>query len=117
MYAEYPQLGEWTIAGIYLREEKVGSIKKYYIKMNPTQFKNALTEDIVVIVTSHTEEVDKVVEIGDVIEFKGQWEGREGEGHLFRFIATKIHKIGTRFSPTDVKLLSVAEKFIRTHES
>lgn len=31
-------------------------------------------------------------------------------------MAVKIHKVGTKSSPTDVKLLSAAERFIRIHE-
>lgn len=48
------------------------------------------------------------MEIGDVHSVVGQWEGRTNQGHMLQFQATRITAIGTRFSPTDVKLLSVA---------
>jgi hypothetical protein len=34
-----------------------------------------------------------------------------------KFVATNVKKLGSRFSPTDVALLSEAEKFIRVHEN
>lgn len=84
--------------------------------MNPSQFKNPLTEDVAIVVTPHTDIKKEDMELGDVIEIRGQWEGREAQGHLFRFGAMKVHKTGARQSPTDAKLLSVAERFIRIHE-
>lgn len=44
--------------------------------MNPTQFKDPMTEDVAVVVTAHTSIADEKMELGDVIEVKGQWEGR-----------------------------------------
>jgi hypothetical protein len=44
--------------------------------MRPTQFKNPLAEDIVVIITSHTQVEGTDFAMADLIEFKGQWEGR-----------------------------------------
>ena len=65
--------------------------------MRPTQFKNPLAEDIVVLITSHT----KV----------------EGTGFsMADLVATGVRKLDSRFAPTDVQLLSEAEKFIRVHE-
>lgn len=56
MYTQYPRLGEWTIEGIFLRETPnlQAKITRMYIKMDPTQFKNSNTEDIVVYQTEHT---------------------------------------------------------------
>ena len=33
-----------------------------------------------------------------------------------KFVATGVRKLDSRFAPTDVQLLSEAEKFIRVHE-
>lgn len=74
MYAEYPQLGEWTITGIFLRENHEGGrLKRLAVKMDPSQFKNPMTEDIVVKITEQTEVKSEDMEAGDMIEMKGQW--------------------------------------------
>lgn len=74
MYAEYPQLGEWTIVGIFLRENHEGGrMKRLAVKMDPSQFKNPMTEDIVIKITEQTEVKAESMETGDVIEMKGQW--------------------------------------------
>jgi hypothetical protein len=41
--------------------------------MNPTQFKNPETEDVAVIITIHTTFDDKNLEVGDIVETRGQW--------------------------------------------
>ena len=41
--------------------------------MDPTQFKNPLSEDLIVIVTPHTHISSDKMEIGEVLQMKGQW--------------------------------------------
>jgi hypothetical protein len=119
LYAEYPRLGEWTLSGIFLRETPLVEkhIVKLYIKMNPTQFKNNMTEDIVVYQTSQTLREYNKLEEGDVVTFTGQWEGREDDGHLLRFVATKVAASGGKSDLNNIPLLSSAQRFIRTHEN
>lgn len=78
LYSKYPQLGEWDITGIFLKEESIvgDKLRKFYVKMRPTQFKNPLAEDIVVLITPHTKVEGSDFSMADVVEFKGQWEGR-----------------------------------------
>lgn len=78
LYSKYPQLGEWTIAGIFLKEEQivVDKLRKFFIKMRPTQFKNPMAEDIVVLITSHTRVEGSDFALADAVELIGQWEGR-----------------------------------------
>lgn len=85
--------------------------------MDPTQFKNSDTPDIVVYQTEHTDSDYLHREAGDVVRFTGQWEGREGEGHEFRLIATKIEKTGRKGDPGKVRVIKGIEKFISVHES
>lgn len=56
IYAQYPKLGEWTIEGIFLRETPniQKKVTRLFVKMDPSQFKNGLTEDIVVYQTDQT---------------------------------------------------------------
>ena len=43
--------------------------------MNPTQFKNNETEDIIVYQTVHTKIDGEPFSQGDLLRFAGQWEG------------------------------------------
>ena len=112
-------MGEWNIEGVFLREKAFVEhhISKLYIKMDPSQFKNNMSEDIVVYETIHTNS-DKTVhrQLGDVLRLVGQWEGREEDGHLFRFVATGIQSTGNKSDLNNIKLLSSAERFIRSHQ-
>lgn len=118
MYILYPRLGEWTIEGIFLHEvpNLQKKITRLYVKMNPTQFKNIDTPDVVVYQTDHTSSDYVNREAGDVVRLTGQWEGREGEGHEFRFIATKIEKTGQKADLGKVRVIKGIEKFISVHE-
>lgn len=84
--------------------------------MDPSQFRDPTTEDIVVYQTEHTQSNYEQRTLGDIVRFTGQWEGREGEGHELRFMATKIEATGKQGDLHRVKLISAAERFIRTHE-
>jgi hypothetical protein len=44
--------------------------------MDPTQFKNKMTEDLLVYQTGQTHLNHESREIGDVLKLSGQWEGR-----------------------------------------
>lgn len=44
--------------------------------MDPSQFKNGETEDIVVYETEQTKSSYSNRQIGDIVRFVGQWEGR-----------------------------------------
>ena len=117
MLSDYAQLGEWSIEGILLRSEP--SLQKetikLFIKMNPTQFKNNETEDIVVYQTSHTKVEGESFSQGDRLRFTGQWEGREGDGHLLRFVATRIGMSTHKVVQDNINLLASTAKFIVDH--
>jgi hypothetical protein len=75
IYEEYPKLGEWTVEGIFLKEEPnlERKITRMYIKMDPSQFRSPVTEDIVVYQTDHTSSDYSGRVVGDVVRFTGQW--------------------------------------------
>ena len=83
--------------------------------MNPTQFKNNETEDIVVYQTAHTKIDGEPFNQGDLLRFAGQWEGREGDGHLLRFVATRIGKSSHKALNDNINLLASTVKFIVEH--
>lgn len=84
--------------------------------MDPSQFKNPMTEDVVVIETGHSLKDHFTRQLGDVLKITGQWEGRDGPNQLLSFVATKVEKTGIKQDPQNAKLLNIVQRFIRVHE-